>query len=79
MNANILWFTIVTLVVSVILIVVCALGIYYFNKVRTENGSEISSTTAAVLMGLNAFGILLGLLVFIWALVSLVTGSAKHA
>lgn len=76
MSGN-MWFSVITLVVAFIILIVVSVDVYYFNQVRTSK--SISSTTAAVLMGVNLLAAILILLILIWAIVNIANGSVRKS
>lgn len=64
-------FRIVVLVLSIVIIGIAIANIVFFNRIRQNPTSEISSTTAIVMMVMNVIIIILSLGLLIWAAVGL--------
>jgi hypothetical protein len=72
MKAEYIWFHVVVLIVSVLIIGLAAVNIYYFNKLRGNPTTDVTKNIAITMIVLNAVAIALCIIVFIWAVSRLV-------
>lgn len=77
MKAEYIWFHVIAIIVFILIMALCGVNIYYFNQIRRNPTTNVSSTAAITMIVLNAVAIGLSLIVLIWAIARLITSTAS--
>lgn len=58
--------------VTVVIIIISAFNIFYFNRIRQNPTTNVSSSTASWMIAANIIVLVIAMIIFIWALVKIV-------
>lgn len=71
-NTESQWFKIAVLIIAIIIIIVCAYNVNGYRKILSSNKNAVTNSEINTLLIINAVFMVLGIVLFIWALWRLV-------